>query len=528
MTFQQYPFKGGVPTGNTANRPSSAVTGDVYYNGQLGLLEIYDGTNWIPCSAPAGIPTVVATDVGTSRAYGSGAISFSFTAGTNGGSPYGYTGTATVSATTYTTGSTTSATPTLTVGNNGTYSVSGTAYNGFGTSPASVPENVNVTTVPQAPTIGSASTSAGTTNVSVSWTLNNNGGKNLTSITITPYLNGTTAQTSQTASTTSSTSHTFTGLAVNSAYTFKVKATNANGDSLESSASNSVTTPNTRSFDIMVVAGGGGTVSGGGGAGGFRVLTSQSLTIGTQYTATVGGGGAGGTGGGTPGTKGTNSSFSGSGLTTITATGGGVGGYINNDSAGTGGSGGGGGRASVGFWGAKAGNEGGYSPAEGTSGGRNLDQFPYNAGGGGGATQAGENATTSQSADQGGKGGDGSDAYSSWGSATASGENISGTYWYAGGGGGGGDGGSSPRGLGGKGGGGNGSYNANGNNGTANTGGGAGGNGSTGTGGSGGSGIIILRTSGSYTASGTTGSPSRYETGGFTYYKFTGNGTITA
>jgi hypothetical protein len=37
----------------------------------------------------------------------------------------------------------------------------------------------------------------------------------------------------------------------------------------------------------------------------------------------------------------------------------------------------------------------------------------------------------------------------------------------------------------------------------------------------------LLRTSGSYTASATTGSPSRVESGGYTYYKFTGNGSIT-
>jgi hypothetical protein len=36
-----------------------------------------------------------------------------------------------------------------------------------------------------------------------------------------------------------------------------------------------------------------------------------------------------------------------------------------------------------------------------------------------------------------------------------------------------------------------------------------------------------MRIAGSYTAAGTTGSPTRYETGGFTYYKFTGSGSIT-
>jgi hypothetical protein len=38
MGLQQIPFKGGIPSGNTANRPSNAVIGDTYYNGQLGIL----------------------------------------------------------------------------------------------------------------------------------------------------------------------------------------------------------------------------------------------------------------------------------------------------------------------------------------------------------------------------------------------------------------------------------------------------------------------------------------------------------
>jgi hypothetical protein len=488
MAFNQFPQKGGIPSGNTAARPAGAVQGDTYYNGELGLLEIYSNGQWIPCSAPAGIPTVVGVDVGTSRAYGSGALTFTFTAGTNGGSPYGFVGTAVLGAVTYTTGATTSTTATLVLAGDGTHSVSGTAYNGFGTSPASVPTNVAVTTVPQAPTIGTTTLSGGLP--VVNWTLNSTGGKVLSSITITPYLNGTTAETSRTASTTSSTSFTFLvgQLTEDASYTFKVKTTNANGDSLDSSASNSVTVDTQFSGDYLVVAGGGAGggnyQGGGGGAGGYRTTiggTALSLSTGTNYTVTVGAGGASVNTNGVAGNDGGNSVFS-----SITSTGGGGGG-CNGVNGRNGGSGGGAGSTIP----APASQIGLASPAgQGNNGGIGWDGAATCTltGGGGGAGGVGGNSA--QACTPAGNGGNGGVGLAN---------NITGSsVFYAGGGGGNTDNASGVGGTGGNGGGGNGARTGMGAGqpGTANTGGGGGGstsnapyNGS----GAGGSGVVILR-----------------------------------
>ncbi len=244
------------------------------------------------------------------------------------------------------------------------------------------------------------------------------------------------------------------------------------------------------SCDILIVAGGGGSggiIGGGGGAGGLRGLTNQSLST-TNYTISIGAGGVAGVGSGTYGTDGVTSTVTGSGFTTLASTGGGNGGGGSAPNAngrpggsGAGGSYDGGGGTQTGG----AGNLGGYSPVEGyagaSGGGSNL------GGGGGGATATGSGVTA----------GNGSSVYSSWGLATSTGQNISGTYWYAGGGGGGTRSGYGSGGAGGNGGGGAGSTGqGNGTPGTANTGGGGGGAGYTSSlvdGSNGGSGIIIVR-----------------------------------
>ena len=107
-----------------------------------------------------------------------------------------------------------------------------------------------------------------------------------------------------------------------------------------SSTPSAVTTnPVTSKIDFIVVAGGAsgsGKRGGGGGAGGYRLVTSKSFSVtsGTAYPITVGGGGTGvypGSGAG-----GSSSVFS-----TITSTGGGKG--VGNGAGNTGGSGSGGG-----------------------------------------------------------------------------------------------------------------------------------------------------------------------------------------
>jgi hypothetical protein len=263
-------------------------------------------------------------------------------------------------------------------------------------------------------------------------------------------------------------------------------------------ASSGVFTPTqSLSCDTLVVAGGGGggRTGGGGGAGGLRGLTSQSMTA-QAYTITIGAGGAGNNVDGQQAGDGTTSSIAGSGFSTINTTGGGGASSYGATSGRSGGSGGGG-SAGVPNSSAGAGNAGGYSPVEGYAGGTGTtDSQRGGGGGGGGASQAGQSTTTG-AVRIGGNGGNGSSAFSSWGFVTGTGENVSGTYWYAGGGGAASDT-ASLRGLGGNGGGGDaGTNNTNPSNavpGMPNTGGGGGANsGNYPAGANGGSGLVILR-----------------------------------
>lgn len=218
-------------------------------------------------------------------------------------------------------------------------------------------------------------------------------------------------------------------------------------------------------IDYLIVGGGGGgggnIYHGGGGGAGGLLNSIATLTTGTSYTVTVGGGGAG-----TTGTNGSNSSFN-----SQTGVGGGGGG--DSDSAGSnGGSGGGCGvrNATVGTGTSGQGNNGGAGVTSG-------DTPHYGAGGGGGRGSTGANGTNVS-------GGDGGTGALVWGSL------------YAGGG-----GGSAYAcacsGAGGSGIGGAGAFGPGAGNGSTNTGSGGGGRDSRGAenkgSGNGGSGVVIIR-----------------------------------
>jgi len=229
--------------------------------------------------------------------------------------------------------------------------------------------------------------------------------------------------------------------------------------------------------DFLVIAGGGGTQRAGGGAGGYRTSfpggTKLKLKKALTYPVSVGAGGSDSAP--NPSRKGNPSS-----IDTIASTGGGA---INVESQ-AGGSG-----AGIPDFSAPspyspapggAGNQGGYSPPEGSPGGGSTpgSTFQNWSGGGGGAGAAGGNAP--------GPGGNGLA------------NSITGTSVTRGGGGGGGQnnntGGGAPGGSGGGGPGFTGPNGTGGADGTVNTGGGGGGGGdNTYDDSAGGSGIVVLR-----------------------------------
>ena len=194
-------------------------------------------------------PTIgTATNVPSGRPYNNGRADVTFTAPTYTGgtpitsytvtsSPGGFTGTGASS-------------PISVTGlqSNTSYTFTVTATNAIGTGPASAASNsITATTVPQAPTIGTATDLGTGTSVSVGFTANATGGSAITGFTATSSPGSITG-------TGGSSPITVNGLTAGTAYTFTVTATNANGTSAASAASNSVTPQVPGSFESIASA----------------------------------------------------------------------------------------------------------------------------------------------------------------------------------------------------------------------------------------------------------------------------------
>jgi uncharacterized protein (TIGR02145 family) len=230
------------PGGITATGPVSPITVTGLTNGTAYTFTVVatnangnslpsSASNSVTPTAPSTVPG--APTIGTAT-KGNAQATITFTApASNGGSPItGYTVTSNPGNITGT-GSTSPITVTgLTNGTAYTFTVVATNANG-NSLPSSASNSVTPSTVPGAPSIGTAT--KGNTQATVAFTAPvNNGGSLITGYTVTSNPGNLTG-------TGSSSPITVTGLTNGTAYTFTVIATNANGNSLPSSASNSVT-----------------------------------------------------------------------------------------------------------------------------------------------------------------------------------------------------------------------------------------------------------------------------------------------
>jgi len=215
--------------GNTASRPASPATGDIYSNTQTGFLEVYSGATygWEQIGGIAStVTSVTATNAPSGRAYNNGSASISFTPGTVVGRSYAVTS----SPGSYTASGASSPLVVTGLQSSTSYTYTVVASNNYGASSASsASSGVTATSVPQAPTIGTATFAAAS--ATVAYTAGATGGAAAT-------YTATSSPGSFTG--TGSSPITVSGLTDGTSYTFTVTATNANGTSAASAASNAV------------------------------------------------------------------------------------------------------------------------------------------------------------------------------------------------------------------------------------------------------------------------------------------------
>jgi hypothetical protein len=216
----------GLQSGTAYTFQATGVTSGAVTGIQSGASSSITATT-VPAAPTIGTPTVA-----TGQSYsGNANVSVPFTAGATGGKTISsYTVTSSSGGTA--TGSSSPITIADAVGTARTYTVTATNANGT-SSASSSSSSVTPSSVPQAPTIGSA-TVPSSTSASVTFTAGATGGSAITTYTATSSPGGLTG-------TSSSSPITVSGLTTGTAYTFSVTATNANGTSAASSASNSVT-----------------------------------------------------------------------------------------------------------------------------------------------------------------------------------------------------------------------------------------------------------------------------------------------
>ncbi len=177
-------------------------------------------------------PTIgTATDVGTGRAYDNGAVTVTFTPDArNAATSY----TVTSNTGSYTVSGASSPLTVTGLPTGGTYTFTVTATNSYGTSAASGASNsVTVTTVPAKPAAPGASSPSGTSYDTVTWGAPANGGKAITNYrwVSSDGKSGDTASTSVNVNQEAGTAQSYT-----------VRADNANGSSVVSDSSGTVTT----------------------------------------------------------------------------------------------------------------------------------------------------------------------------------------------------------------------------------------------------------------------------------------------
>lgn len=224
---------------NYANGSATSATFDLTITGAAGTVVISDdgGTttrNFSVAATVPGAPTIGVATPGNAQA----SVAFSAPASDGGSAITGYTVTSTPGGLT----ASGAGSPLVVTGlTNGTaYTFTVHATNAVGNSAESAASSaVTPSTVPSAPTIGTASSGDGS--ALVTFTPGSDGGSAITGYTVTSSPGGLTG-------TGSASPITVPGLTNGVAYTFTVHATNANGDSAESASSNSATPNPTVSF----------------------------------------------------------------------------------------------------------------------------------------------------------------------------------------------------------------------------------------------------------------------------------------